>query len=213
MATSEPSGLVRYATSTKNITGCALAVAGPVLALVGVLAPPVGLALAPVLYAVGALAAPERRPVNVVAGLDPDDVVRSLDQIAKRTVGRLPPEISAQVAAISTTIKEILPRASALGDGSPAQFVLVQCATDYLPSSLQAYLELPRNYADRHVVADGKTPRALLADQLAVLQKEIDEIADAVNRADTDKLIANGRFLAEKFGRGPLDLGGPGDAA
>ena len=37
--------------------------------------------------------------------------------------------------------------------------------------------------------------------------------ADAVNRADTDKLIANGRFLAEEFGRGPLDLGGPGDAA
>jgi len=212
VATSEPSRFKHYATSTKNITGLGLAVVGPALALAGVLAPPLGLALAPVLYAVGALAAPERRKVDVVAGLDPDDVVRSLDQIAKRTAGRLPPEISQPVGAISTTIKEILPHASALGDGSPAQFVLVQCATDYLPSSLQAYLELPRNYADHHVVADGKTPKALLADQLAVLQKEIDEIADAVNRADTDKLIANGRFLAEKFGRGPLDLGGPGDA-
>jgi len=211
VATSEPSRFAHYATSTKNIAGTALAVVGPALALAGVLAPPVGLALAPVLYAVGALAAPERRKVSVVAGLDPNDVVRSLDQIAKRTAGRLPPDIGAQVAAISTTIKEVLPRASALGEGSPAQFVLVQCATDYLPSALQGYLDLPRNYADHHVVADGKTAKDLLADQLTVLQKQIDEIADAVNRADTDKLIANGRFLAEKFGRGPLDLGGPGE--
>ena len=33
----------------------------------------------------------------------------------------------------------------------------------------------------------------------------MDEITDAVNRADTDKLIAHGRFLAEKFGSGATD--------
>jgi len=84
----------------------------------------------------------------------------------------------------------------------------VQCATDYLPSALQAYLDLPRNYAEQHVVTEGKTPHVMLSEQLTVLKKQIDEIADAVNRADTDKLAANGRFLAEKFGKGPLDLGG-----
>ena len=209
MASDQSSGLSQYATSTKNITGCTLAIGGPVLALLGVVAPPVGLALAPVLYAVGALAAPARRHVNVVAGLDPNDVTRSLDQIKGKIGGRVPPDIASQVAAIATTIKETLPRADALGAGSPGQFVLVQCATDYLPSALQAYLDLPRTYAEQHVVADGKTPHALLSEQLTTLKKQIDEIADAVNRADTDKLVANGRFLAEKFGRGPLDLGGP----
>ena len=108
--------------------------------------------------------------------------------------------------AIATTINEILPRADALGAGSPGQYVLVQCATDYLPTSLQAYLDLPRAYADREVVTDGKTPRALLSEQLDVLARQINEVADAVNRADSDKLIANGRFLAEKFGHGPLDI-------
>jgi hypothetical protein len=34
----------------------------------------------------------------------------------------------------------------------------------------------------------------------------MDEVADAVHRADTDKLIANGRFLADRFGTGALDL-------
>jgi hypothetical protein len=28
------------------------------------------------------------------------------------------------------------------------------------------------------------------------------EIADAVNRADVDRLIVNGRFLADRFGHG-----------
>ena len=206
MATSEPRRFARYLTSTKNITGCALAVGGPVLALAGVLAPPVGLALAPVLYGVGALAAPGRKKVDVVAGLDPDDVVRSLGSIQRRVSGRVPPEIERKVVSIATTIKDTLPRADALGAGSVGQYVLVQCATDYLPSTLQAYLDMPRSYADHQVVTHGKTPLMLLSDQLDVLAKEINEIAEAVNKSDTDKLVANGRFLADKFGTNPLDL-------
>jgi len=206
VATSEPKRFARYLTSTKNITGSALAIGGPVLALAGVVAPPVGLVLAPVLYAVGALAAPGRKKVDVVAGLDPNDIVRSLGSIQRRVSGRVPPEIEHKVVSIATTIKDTLPRADALGSGSPGQYVLVQCATDYLPSTLQAYLDMPRSYADHQVVANGKTPLMLLSDQLDVLAKEINEIADAVNRADTDKLVANGRFLADKFGTNPLDL-------
>jgi hypothetical protein len=206
VATSEPKRFARYLTSTKNITGLTLAVGGPVLALVGVIAPPIGLALAPVLYGIGALAAPGRKKVDVVAGLDPNDVTRSLGGILRKVSGRVPAPIEQKVVAIATTIKETVPRADALGAGSPGQYVLVQCAIDYLPSTLQAYLDLPRSYADNQVVANGKTPLMLLSDQLDVLAKEITEIADAVNRADTDKLVANGRFLADKFGTNPLDL-------
>ena len=80
-----------------------------------------------------------------------------------------------------------------------------------MPSALQAYLDLPGSYADNHVMSNGKTPLMLLSDQLDVLAVEINEIAEAVNRADTDRLVVNGRFLAEKFGRNALDLreGGP----
>jgi hypothetical protein len=208
VATSERTPLARYATSTKNITGCVLAIGGPVLALTGVLAPPVGLALAPVLYAIGALAAPGRKRVNVIAGVDPHDVTRSLEEIQRRTYGRVPADIARKISSIAATITDTLPRADALGAGSPGQFVLVQCATDYLPTALQAYLDLPRNYADHQVVTDGKTPLQLLSDQLDLLGSKINDVADAVNKADTDKLIANGRFLADKFGHGPLDIDG-----
>jgi hypothetical protein len=160
------------------------------------------------LYAIGALAAPGRKPRSIVGGVDPHDVRRNLDEIQRRTYGRVPPAIGRKIARIAAMITETLPRADALGVGSPGQYVLVQCAADYLPTALQAYLDLPRGYADRHVVSDGKTPLELLSDQLDVLERQIGEVADAVNRADTEKLIVNGRFLAEKFGHGPLDIDG-----
>jgi hypothetical protein len=195
----------RYVRSGKNITGCILAVGGPVLIFTGVVAVPVGIALTPVLYAIGALAAPPRRRVDVVAGLDKNDVRKSLDEIQQKIMARDPGRIGTKVNAIARTIKEILPRADTLGAGSPGHYVLYMCATDYLPTAIQAYLDLPRHYADTHVVADGKTSLDLLADQLDLLEKEINEIAANVNRADTDRLVANGRFLEEKFGSHPLD--------
>jgi len=151
--------VARYATSTKNITGCVLAIGGPALAVFGVISPPLGLALAPALYAIGAVAAPARKPVHLVAGIDASDVERSLGEIERRIAGRVP-----------------VPRCAA-----------------------------------HHVVSDGKTARRLLTEQLALLDRQINEIAEAVNRADTDKLLANGRFLAEKFARGPLDIDGAGE--
>lgn len=198
--------LARYLTSTKNITGCALAIVGPVLALVGVVAPPLGLALVLPLYAIGALAAPARRPRTLVAGVDTREVHRSLRDVQRRALPPVPGQIRFKITRISTAIIELLPRVDALGAGSPDQYVLVQCATDYLPTALHAYLDLPRSYADHRVVADGKTPLALLSEQLDVLTRHIDEITERVNTAHSDKLIANGRFLSEKFGRGSLDL-------
>jgi hypothetical protein len=196
----------RYATSTKNITGCALALAGPALAVAGVLAPPVALALVLPLYAVGALVAPARRHVEVVAGVDAREVQRSLRDVQCRALPPVPREILLKIKRITMTITELLPRAGALGAGSPDQYVLVKCATDYLPTAFQSYLDLPRDYADHCAVADGKTPLALLSEQLDLLTTQIDRIADRVNGVHSDKLIANGRFLSQKFRPGALDL-------
>src|SRR5262249_55471782 len=132
-------------------------------------------------------------------------VRKSLGEIERRVHGRVPPEIEERVHTISMPITATLPRADALGNGSNALYVLVKTATDYLPSSLPAYLALPRPYAGRKVLADGKTARAVVCEQRDVLAGQRDEGADAVNRSDADKVVANGRFLAEKFGKGPLE--------
>jgi len=206
VAISNRSRFVRWAYSTKNILGCGLAVVGPGLGIAGVVNPIFGIALAPALYFVGVLVAPSKKPVDLAGGIDPKDAIRSLDQIQHRIKGRVPQDIAALVARIASCINDSLARASALGEGSADVFGLVRTATDYLPTALQTYLDLPRNYADHHIVSDKKTALDLLRDQLQLIADKMDEIADAVNRADTDKLVAHGRFLAEKFGKGNGDL-------
>ncbi len=213
MATSEPGRLARYAVSSKNIVGCLLALGGPVLALTGVLAPPIAIALIVPLYAAGALAVPGHRKLDLVAGMsdgmDAAAVRKRLDTLQGQLKGRVPAPVTAKVAHIADVINSTLPRASSIGGGSEDLHAVVKTATDYLPATLQTYLDLPRAYAERRIVAPGKTSLDVLCDQLDVISTKMDEILDAVTRSDTDKLIANGRFLSDKFGGGgnSLDLG------
>ncbi len=51
------------------------------------------------------------------------------------------------------------------------------------------------------MISDDKTPLEVLREQLAMLDDEMDEIADAVHRRDSDRLLAQGIFLEERFGR------------
>jgi hypothetical protein len=190
---------VAWAVSNKHIVGCVLALTPPTLALFGVIAPLTGLALVPLGYMTGVLVIP-RSKARRVAEAERRDVEESLAELRRRIAGRIPLELSRKVAKISKTITDTLPRATSLGAGTQGQYVLVACATDYLPGALQPYLDMPRQFADQNPVEGEKTPRDLLAEQLDLLDREMLEIADAVNRADVDRLIVNGRFLADRFG-------------
>jgi hypothetical protein len=203
------SAIGEYVRSTRNRTGLALAVVGPALALVGVLPLAAGVSLALPLYAIGALVAPPRRDPDVVSGVGVDDVRKVLDGIRIRIRGQVSLGVEARVRQLSATISEALPRAQSLPSASMARFVLAKTATDYLPSSLQPYLDLPRAYAEQHVVDGGKTPAALLCDQLDVLSAQMYLVVEAIRRSDADRVIVNGRFLAQRFGPGSLELDGP----
>ena len=192
---------VAWAVSNKHIVGCALALTPPALALFGVIAPLTGLALVPLGYMTGVLVIPRSKEKRA-AEAEVRDVTESLAELRRKIAGRIPLELSRKVGAISKTITDTLPRATALGAGSQGPYILVACATDYLPSALQPYLDMPRRFADQSPVEGEKTARDLLADQLDLLEREMLEIADAVNRADVDRLIVNGRFLADRFGHG-----------
>lgn len=49
--------------------------------------------------------------------------------------------------------------------------------------------------------------------QLTLLASKMDEVADAVHKKDSDALLANRRFLEEKFGASPLALPQAGAAS
>lgn len=140
-----------------------------------------------------------------------DDVRAALvevdDSLSRRNA---PPIVRARVRRISTTIEQTLPRLRDIGLGSYDGYSVMTTATDYLPEALDAYLRLPREWADTRPIEGYKTALMILVEQLDLLAATMDKIFDAANRADAQALIAHGRFLEAKFGHGSqstMDLG------
>ena len=212
MATSKPPGRVLlYLYSRKNIVASLLGLLGVALFFLGVIGP-VWPAVVVGMYLVGALATPAGRTLNLLGGEEPSDIRAALDRQVSAVKGKVPDDVYQKVVAIQQTILSILPKIDRLGPGSQDAFIVQKTATDYLPSTLQAYLNLPRTYATLHRMADGRTASQVLLDQLTILDSKLEEVADAVNKNDTDALLANGRFLEDRFGGSALKLPATGGA-
>jgi hypothetical protein len=212
VATNDPgridvSPVLRYLYSSKNIVGSTLALFGLLLFFTHVITVFFWPFVVVAMYGIGALLAPGP-PHVALAGtsFDADGIRRSLQHTLTTAGGKLPAPLMAKVQEISDTISGILPHYANFPPGSPDLFVVGRTATDYLPSALQAYLNLPRAYATLHKMPNGKTADQVLDDQLTLLASKMNEVADAVHKKDSDALLANGRFLEEKFGASPLAL-------
>jgi len=212
VATNDPgridvSPVLRYLYSGKNIVGCTLALFGLLLFFTGVVTSVIWPFIVVAMYGIGALVAPGP-PKLALAGtsFDPDSIRRSLQRQLSLANGKLPAPLQQKLQSLADTIQGILPNYANFPAGSPDLFVVGRTATDYLPSALQAYLNLPRAYATLHKMPNGKTADQVLGDQLDLLSTKMDEVADAVHKKDSDALLANGRFLEEKFGPSALSL-------
>ena len=168
------------------------------LVLLGLLA-----AAAALVWLIRVRVEPAYQVPTAAPGLDTQEIGRALDGAVRMSSGRLPPQLQARVAEIRQEILALLPSTAGFPLGSEDLYVIQRTATDYLPSTLQAYLALPAEYATTRRLEGGKTPLQLLDDQLQLLDDRLDEIKAAVNEQDADRLVANGRFLEERFGREP----------
>jgi hypothetical protein len=182
--------------------GCAaLGVLGSVPATIGIVA------AAPV-FAGGYLAVHalrRREPAPVVVDEDAATLAE-LDKLLAQVHGQVPAAVEARVQRVASTVRQTIPRLGQLGAGSAQAHTVVRTATSYLPEAVAAYMRLPRDFADRRPVSNGKTSLTVLCDQLDLLGSKMDDVFDAACRADADALIAHGRFLAEKFSTGALAL-------
>jgi len=144
-----------------------------------------------------------RAPVVApTARSDDDEILASLDQLQSAAAGKVPDMVTARIDRVAT----VVPRMTNLGPGSITAHNVLRTATSYMPEAVTAYMRLPRSFADHRPVSNGKTSLTVLCDQLDLLGSKMDDVFDAVCRADADALIAHGRFLAEKFGSGALAL-------
>lgn len=200
--------MVRYLGSRKNVAGSLLALGGLVLFFLGLLGPIWPLVVV-ALYLIGALAVPSpRRVLAGNASFDPELVRSALDRLVRRVENRASPDVVAKLREIQQEILSVLPLADQFPLGSEDLFVIQRTATDYLPSALEPYLALPPEYAATRQVQGGKTPKQVLLEQLELIDSKMDEVVDAIHQRDTDRLLASGRFLEERFGKGDLSLPG-----
>jgi hypothetical protein len=180
--------------------------------LVGAI-PPVGLALAIMALGAGAMVsvsafrrrALASRPVRPAAPTSAD-LVAQVEGIEADIAGKVPPAVASRVRRICTTVRNTIPRLDQLGAGSAQAHSVVATATSYLPEAVGGYLRLPREWADTRPVANGKTSLMVLCDQLDLLGYKMDEVYDAVCKADADALIVHGEFLKAKFTSSTLSV-------
>lgn len=161
------------------------------------------------LDSIGGLLRPTRKGIGLEAGLNANDVRAALDAQVRAVTGKVPAEVMAKILSIRQTISGILPASGSLPPASPVWFVIERTASDYLPRSLENYLSLPRLYATRQPVRSDMTPKDLLLEQLTLLDNKMKEIAEDMHRHDADGLLANGRFLEDRFGPSSLSLKPP----
>lgn len=129
-----------------------------------------------------------------------EEVYAALDQSERLlTSTALPSVVTARGQRIVDTVRDTVPRLAKLS-GSDLGYTISATAIDYLPEAIGSYQRLPRRYADTRPVDGAKTSLMVLVDQLDLLGLTMDKVFDAVFRDDARELVAQGRFIAEKFG-------------
>lgn len=202
-------GLEAYLYSRRNIVGSLLALGGLALHFVGLVAGPIWLPITIGLYAIGALLVPGEKGLEVQLGAAQDaaEIRSGLERLLRSLRGRVADDLYARVQSIQGSILATLEVEGRAGDTvDPNVYLIRQTALSYLPEALSTYLRLPRVMAERRRVANGRTPHDVLLDQLDLMDRRLADVADDMARHDSDRLLANGRFLAEKFGTSALEI-------
>jgi hypothetical protein len=203
----------RWLESGKNIAGCVLAVVAIVLQFtigLGAFWPAIVVAG----YAIGALVWPRSRlslTMDLGNSATEGELKAQLGSM-RRTVSVQGSRLGSDGARSATNLLGILDEIVVKWDDlqvAPEQAHLVQqMIVDYLPTSLQTYLNIPSTYALSARVAGKKSAHDELIDQLTLLTTEADKIRTAVYSKALDALGDQSRFLQQKFGTSSLDLPG-----
>jgi hypothetical protein len=111
----------------------------------------------------------------------------------------LPIDVKVKVEQIKRKVDVLLSYADRFPPFSQDLYLVRQTASDYLPRTINAYLAMPKETAQRPMQS-GQTPYQELKAQLDLLDAKLDDIAQDLQRQDTDRLLANRKFLEDRFG-------------
>jgi hypothetical protein len=187
--------------SDKNIVGSILGLLGLFMYAVGII-DRFWLLIVLGLYLIGVLATP-RSPqyeLSFKTQLTADQIRDKLEDLVRKIRGRVSKDILVKVQSIKASIMTILPQIADITSADYEIYTIRQTALEYLPETLENYLSLPKAFRTIHPVRGGTTAKGLLLEQLELLDQQMEEIVQDFYRNDTQRLMAHGRFLEQKFG-------------
>lgn len=199
---------MNYLTSTRHLVGVGLALLGLAAHFLGWL----GAWWLPIvagLYLAGVLLTPARTRVDLQLARESsiDDLSAELNRFVRSLRGKVPAELLTRTQSIAGQLQAILPRLGTLeAQGDPNAFTVRQVITDYLPGTFRNYLNMPPALRSQASAQLGKSPDAVVAEQLDLLSSTLERVSADTVKGDADALAANGRFLKEKFGKPDLEL-------
>lgn len=111
----------------------------------------------------------------------------------------LPIDVQVKVEQIRSKADVLLGYADRFPPFSQDLYIVRQTTADYLPRTINAFLAVPPA-TDRLPGTASTAALDELRAQLDLLDGKLDEIARDLQRHDLDQLLANRRFLEERFG-------------
>lgn len=116
----------------------------------------------------------------------------------------LPIDVEVKVEQIRHKVTVLLGYAERFPIFSQDLYLVRQTANEYLPKTLDAYQAIAASGGAEEIEAtSGKTAHQELTEQLDLLDSKLTDIAQDLQRRDMDHLLANRRFLEERFGHRP----------
>jgi hypothetical protein len=197
----------RFLGSPGHVVGALFAIGGIIMLNAGLISGVLAAGVIVGLYAIGYFFASRPTITETIGALpakDSDKIEAGLDQMLATIRKRVAPDIYATVVSIRDAIVFTLDHTGDM-QTDPDIYAVRQTAMTYLPEALSKYVSLPRSYAERKVVANGKTSHDILLDQLRLMETKVHEVADTVIERTSQRLVTHGRFIADRFGESALD--------
>ena len=202
--------LQRFLYGNANLAGLASALLGPLLLALGVIGPG-WLWITAALYAIGWLLGTALTPARTAFSqalnnrFTAEELRQHLDELIDQARPLLNADMMQSLERVRSAVGEVLPALAAAGPGfDEGLFTVRETVTRYLPETLGHYAALPPLFRVSQVVHEGQTAQQILVEQLQLLDEQMQEVVRNVAAADTRALLANGRFLEQKFGQGDV---------
>lgn len=122
-----------------------------------------------------------------------------MSSLIDKSRSRLPAEALALLLKIKNVIEGLAPK---MFDGSlPMEHsaLMSNAVTRDLPTTVGNYLRLPSAFANLHALDGGKTCKAMLMEQLTLLEKQLSMMEKGAYQNDAEAVKINGLLLREKF--------------